>query len=115
MCDFSKGFQPPEIGKVRPVVIVSPHHQHHSELYTVVPLSTTAPLMIRPCHFRFDGNPIARYDGKEIWAKCDLVVTISRTRLDRFKLSRGKYTAYSVTELELKSIRECLKYVLGIS
>ncbi len=114
LCDFSKGFKPPEITKLRPVVVVSPHHMHHAELYTVVPLSGTAPHVTRECHYKFAENPILTNIGQETWAKCDLVVTVARERLDRFKLSRGKYAVYHVAEEELAAIRSCLKYVLGI-
>src|SRR5688500_15388316 len=96
LCDFSKGFKPPEITKLRPVVVVSPHHSHHAELYTVIPLSRTEPHVMRQCHFKLARNPLPDPDGLPVWAKCDVVMTVCRERLDRFKLSRGKYTVYHI-------------------
>ena len=115
LCDFSKGFVPPEIVKLRPVVVVSPNHRNNSELYTVVPLSKTAPKTIRPCHLKLTNNPISSEDGADSWAKCDLVMTVARTRLDRFKMARGVYRVFFVSDEELSNIRGCLKYVLGIA
>jgi uncharacterized protein YifN (PemK superfamily) len=114
LCDF-KGFKPPEITKLRPVVIVSSHHMHHGELYTIVPLSTTAPRVMRPCHYKFECNPVRHKEDVSVWAKCDIMMTVSRERLDRFKLSRGKYRVYEVTKSDFDAIKSCLKYVLGIT
>ena len=114
MCDFSDGFKVPEITKVRPVVVVSPHHMHHSELYTVVPFSTTRPHIIRQCHYYFEKNPLPNKE-KPVWAKCDLVCTVARHRLDRIKLAKRKYVSCYIQDQELQAIRQCLRYVLGIA
>jgi mRNA interferase MazF len=42
ICDYSTGFQPPEMVKVRPVVVVSPRRRG-SQLVTVVPISRGKP------------------------------------------------------------------------
>ena len=42
MCDFT-GFQPPEMVKVRPVVVISPKLPFRAEIVTIVPISLTAP------------------------------------------------------------------------
>ena len=114
MCDFSEGFRVPEIIKVRPVIVVSPHHMHHSELYTVVPMSTTAPHIVRACHYKFQENPLPTDDATPVWAKCDMVMTVARHRLDRVKVGKRKYLTCHVKEEELAAVRQCLRYVLGI-
>jgi len=112
MCNFD-GFRVPEMVKTRPVVIVSPNHLNRPGLYTIVPLSTTAPDQVQPYHYHFPKNPMPQSLG-EAWAKCDMVVTVSIGRLDRIKVSRGIYTLRYVSKEELAAIRECMKYALGI-
>jgi uncharacterized protein YifN (PemK superfamily) len=112
-CDFS-GYVVPEIIKKRPVVIVSANHLERGGLYAVVPLSSTAPDRQQPYHLKLENNPLPKLVD-ECWVKCDMVATVAVQRLDRVKLSRGVYVAPELTPEELKSIRDCLKYVLGIT
>lgn len=112
MCDF-RGYVLPEMIKVRPVVIVSADHLKRRDLYTVVPLSTTAPVHVQPYHYRFSENRTP-FDADESWAKCDMLATVSSDRLDRIKVSRGKYVSPSISYEELTAIRICIKYVLSI-
>ena len=51
ICDLG-GFKPPEMDKVRPVIVVSPKLPHRGELVTIVPLSTTAPHTVYPSFAR---------------------------------------------------------------
>lgn len=48
LCDYATGFIPPEMVKLRPVVIVSPRLRKRGDLVAVVPLSTTAPNPAEP-------------------------------------------------------------------
>jgi len=116
-CDFD-GFVEPEIIKSRPVVVLK-KHSTNSKLVTIVPLSTTAPTHVMPYHFEFVSNPVptARM-GDITWAKCDMVVTISLERLDRFKIkSYGKreYVEGHISREDLASIRECVAIALGLT
>ncbi len=113
MCDFD-GYIAPEMVKTRPVVIVSPNHLERGGLYTVVPMSATAPAKPQPYHLKLANNPMPKGDN-EVWIKCDMVATVCVARLDRIKVSRGAYTVCQVTPQELTAIRECLKYVIGIA
>lgn len=112
MCDFH-GYVAPEIIKVRPVVIVSPKHIVRHRLYTVIPLSTTAPDPIEKYHYRLMKDPIPN-SNTEVWAKCDMLCTVCVDRLDRFKVGRNAYKTSAVTEQELEAIQQCMKYALGI-
>jgi mRNA interferase MazF len=113
MCDFV-GYIAPEMVKTRPVVIVSPSHLERSGLYTVVPMSATAPNNPQPYHLKLANNPLPK-GAPEVWVKCDMVATVGVQRLDRVKVSRGIYKVCQVTPEELAAIRECLKYVIGIT
>lgn len=84
LCNF-KGFVAPEMVKVRPVVIISPSARHGSRLCTVVPLSTTAPSPVAAWHDKLSKNPNpVEHEDLEVWAKCDMLYTVSFARLDKF-------------------------------
>lgn len=119
MCDFNTGFKPPEMIKLRPVVIISPRRRT-SELCTVIPLSTTVPDPVQPYHHRMDPRSLpGSLAREETWAKGDMVITIARWRLDRVKIGkdgngRRLYTTHSVIPQDLEAIRRCVMEGLGI-
>lgn len=112
VCDF-RGNEPPEIVSIRPVVVISPNHLRRPGLCTVVPLSTTAPDPIRPYHCRIDVDPLG---GRTtvIWAKCDLVTTVSLRRLDRVRVGPGRYRTGSIPPETLRHIRIAAARSFGV-
>ena len=84
MCDFRTGFIVPEMVKYRPVVVIA-RHSSNSRLVTIVPLSTTAPAELKPYHHALSVNPLPDRKNIQCWAKCDMVMTVSLSRLDRYK------------------------------
>ena len=73
ICDF-RGYEVPEIIKIRPVIVIR-RHRTNKLLVTVVPLSTTAPQTVLAHHLQLEShlqgaNPVC-------WAKCDIVATVS--------------------------------------
>lgn len=111
-CNFD-GFVQPEIVKTRPVVIVSPKWLQRHRLYTVVPLSTTEPNPIEKFHHKLAKDPMPN-SVETVWAKCDMLYTVSVDRLDRFKVGRGLYKTSAVSDEDLSAIKACIKYALGI-
>jgi len=113
MCDFSSGAVPPEINKVRHVVVVSPRRRSHTGSCTVVPFSTVAPNPIEPFHVRIPAN---RYGflkrNTDVWVKADLVAHVSFGRLDRV-LENGRYASPSLTVADLEAIRVAVWEGLG--
>lgn len=120
MCDFTVGFKPPEITKLRPVVVISPRSRRSKPLCTVVPLSTVAPKPIEPFHHCMDPRSLPRrLARKENWAKCDMLYTVSLRRLDRIVIGKersGKpiYATVSVTADDLEAIRRGVRIALGM-
>ena len=120
MCDFTTGFQLPEMVKRRPVVVVS---RKHRELCTVVPLSTAAPSPVEACHHKLSEHslPFALTKGRDVWAKCDLITTVGFGRLDRIMIGReprsGRrlYASQRVNAADLRSIREGVLHVLALN
>jgi mRNA interferase MazF len=119
MCDFSAGgFKPPEMVKVRPVVVLS---KTDGQVVTVVPLSATEPIPVQPHHHEMTtGTLPASLAMKRCWAKCDLVTTVGLWRLDRIfdgrcpTTGKRQYISPSVSDVELEAIRQALRYVLRL-
>jgi mRNA interferase MazF len=114
MCDLS-GFKPPEMCKVRPVIIVSPRLPDRSEVYTIVPLSQTAPLRPNAFTVRLSRNyNLSDPDAPAPWAKCDMLLNISRSRLDRFKVGPRKWAGdVFVSKEDLEAVRQGVLHALG--
>jgi mRNA interferase MazF len=112
ICDFRSNV-PPEIMKVRPVVVISPMRIYRAGLCTVVPLSAKRPCPICHYHHLLPSNPIPG-PPREIWAKCDLVTSVSLTRLDRVQIGRGKHVIGHVGETDLHAIRRKAALSFGI-
>lgn len=84
ICDFDTGFRPPEMVKRRPVVVVSTKASHGRRLCAVVPFSTTAPLAVTPWHLDLPNVAVPGWHaGATIWAKCDMLTTVSFERLNK--------------------------------
>lgn len=118
MCDFS-GFQPPEMVKKRPVVVVSPK-RNNSQLCLVVPLSSVAPNPIEDHHHCLGPASLpAKLAETPTWAKCDMITTVALTRLDRVADGRGpqgarKYTTKKVSDDDMRAIRRGILSALGL-
>jgi mRNA interferase MazF len=116
MCDFSTGFKPPEMVKVRPAVVVSLKGR---QLATVVPLSTVEPIPFESCHVEMSADSLPKsLAGNRCWAKCDMVTCVAFWRLDRIKdgkcprTGRRIYVAPEISAVDLQQIRKALRHVL---
>jgi len=114
MCDFA-GMVEPEINKRRPVVVVTRRLPFRDRLAMVVPLSTSEPSFPQPFQVRLSKN----YHPNEaatlpVWAKCDLVCSVSFSRLDRFKIARRKYVSPMIDQHDLEFVRIGILAALGI-
>lgn len=120
MCDFNSGFNPPEVVKRRPVVVVSPR-RNNFQVCTVVPLSRTAPNPIEDHHHRLDPASLPRsLRGRDSWAKCDMLMTVSLSRLDRILDGKGpqgarKYIVGKLTPADFKAVRIGILYAIGLN
>lgn len=113
ICDF-RGMVTPEITKKRPVIVVTPRLAHRDGLAMVVPLSTTAPNHPQPFHVRLTRNyhpnePV----GLPVWAKCDLICSVSFARLDRFEVGKRKFEAPRASQEDLDNVRKGILSALG--
>ena len=118
ICDYSTGFQPPEMVKVRPVVVISPRRRRSSQLATIVPISSTPPLPIELWHYQLPPGIYPPARGP-VWVKADVLATVALARLDRVKV-RGlggtrTYQTFQVDGATLAAIQAAVKAALGLS
>lgn len=120
MCDF-QGFQPPEINKRRPVVVVGEEMVGRQGTCIVVPLSSRAPDPIMPFHHMLDPTALPHAIRKRSsWAKCDLVTTVACWRLDRLRVGQdalGKrlYASPSIRPEDLLAVRRAVLAALHLT
>lgn len=117
-CNFM-GMIEPEMVKKRDVVIVARHRQNN-KLVTVVPLSTTAPLQAIGHHHKLDKNPRPNGDQSTVvWAKCDMIYTLSLERLDSYYIHTRKGGRQSVNQQvspdDLTAIRKAIAFALHLT
>jgi uncharacterized protein YifN (PemK superfamily) len=118
ICDFDSGFQPPEMVKKRPAVVVSVKASHGRKLCTVVPFSTTE---ANPPSAWHHALPHVRVPGWQaagvIWAKCDMLTTVSFWRLNKpyVKTHHGRaFRELVLTEPDMRAIDSCIRHYLGL-
>ncbi len=111
MCDF-EGFVTPEMVKKRPVVVIA-RNRANKMLVTVVPLSTTEPDVMEPHHYQLPKNPVPALKSKKCWAKCDMLATVSISRMDRLK-NGWERVVPEVTTADLNAIRLCVVNALQL-
>ena len=122
ICDFN-GLKIPEMTKKRPVIAISPNFKHRTKLCTIVPLSTTDPLVIQPYHYKlhFDSPlPYPYNDSNHAWVKADMIYTMSFARLSPMlmqKDTQGKreYDIRLVDKYDLIKIQECILFGIGLN
>ncbi len=117
VCDYGTGFVLPEMVKVRPVVIISPRFRSRLGLCTVVPLSSTEPKPFEGYHHRISPEAYPPARGP-MWAKCDMLATVSLARLDRIKVrGRGgkrEYVTFHMPADDMVAIQFCVRFALGL-
>ena len=118
ICDFDSGFQPPEMVKKRPVVVISIKESHRRRLCTVVPFSTTEPAPRERWHHSLAHVRVpGLHAAAPMWAKCDMVATVSFDRLNKpyIKSRHGRvYRELVLDVADMLAIDACLKVYLSL-
>ncbi len=112
MCDFA-GYVVPEMVKVRPVVVIA-RNRKNRHLVTVVPLSTTVPNNMEDHHHQLSTNPLPGKEAVVCWAKCDMIATVSLSRLDRYKVARREYVSPLLPEEDFTAVQSAVMNALGL-
>jgi uncharacterized protein YifN (PemK superfamily) len=122
LCDYSLGgFREPERVKRRPAVVISPRLPHRDGLCTVVPLSSSPATRDVDYVIRLEISPPLPepFGYAVVWAKCDMIATISFERLDLFwtardQLGKRRYVQPKLPETDLARVRRGVLFALGI-
>ena len=122
ICDYNTGFQPPEMNKRRPSIVVSPQFKKRNNLCTVVPFSTTPPNPVMPYHYKLILNPTLPppYNSKEQWVKADMLATVSFNRLTLPFSGKGaggkrQYIKKVISGHDFESIQKCILNAIGLN
>ena len=115
MCDFGPNSKPPEMSKIRQVVVVSPRRKGGSGWGSciVVPFSTGAPQVVEPYHYRIQANKYRFFKkDTDVWAKGDMVTHVSFARLDRV-FCDGKYCSPTLNPEDFAAIQRLVWEAMG--
>lgn len=120
-CDFRGGFKPPEMVKRRLCVVVSRRSLKRGRLCTVIPLSTTPPDPVLPFHHALTHSELPpECEGREVWAKCDMIFCASWDRLDLVSMGRDRasgrrtYWTRIIGHDDLRAIKRGILHTLGL-
>jgi mRNA interferase MazF len=122
VCDYTTGFKPPEMVKLRLAVVISPRLKRRNNLCTVVPLSTQDPDPAEEFH-RIVTLPqeVPKYPGLEKWAKCDMLATVGFQRLalpqeerQPFEAVR-RYINMRLGDEDIVAVLNCVRRALGMA
>jgi mRNA interferase MazF len=114
ICAFPDCLAAPEMVKTRPVVVMTKERPGRP-LCIVVPLSTTEPVPVEAFHVGIaDAGLPKSLQGKPHWAKCDMLYTLSISRLDRIKVGRDRATGRRIYETGRVSVTEIQRLKDGI-
>lgn len=112
ICNF-RGFEEPEMVKSRPVVVLA-WNRRNRHLVTVVPLSTTPPFRPQAWHYRLKESLSPLPSRPVMWAKCDLLYTVSTARLYPIGAAPDHHAALRMAASDYIAVRRAALAWLGI-
>ena len=122
VCDFSSGFQNPEMDKTRPVVVLTPKIKARPGLCTIVSLSTTPPDPEMPYHAQIDISPElpGPFQSHGLWIKGDMVNAVAFHRLNLIRCGKDKngvrkYYYNTISDNQLRLLQKCVLHGMGMS
>lgn len=124
MCDFTEGFQPPEMVKQRPVLVLAAGIKGRGNLVTVAALSTTPPAPEMPFHYKLPKASMPQtgyFQTRDTWLKGDMIYTVGFRRLDLIRLGkrdpktgRRLYFNQRLGREQMKEIYRCVLQGLNL-
>lgn len=119
-CNF-QGFNPPEMTKIRPVLVLSPRPERNAKkTCVIVALSTTAPPTIESYHLQITlQGALPKHFSRTCWVKGDMVYTVALHRLTAYwthkdESNRRVYWNSRISQEELIAARQCAACAIGI-
>jgi uncharacterized protein YifN (PemK superfamily) len=122
LCDYNRGgFQPPEMVKRRPAIVISPRLPYRDGLCTVAPISSDEGERATEYNIRLEFKPPlpSPFSYEVAWAKCDMLATVGFARLDLFHTARDqegrrKYLHPKLSMTDLDRIKRGILFALGM-
>src|SRR5689334_18171429 len=98
----------PENARKRRVAVISPrsYNQRHGSRpgrCIVIPFSATQPAVLKASDVFFPSGPYQSLT-KSTWASCDAVAAVSHSRLDRVRITGGKFSDEILSTIHLRSL-----------
>lgn len=91
LCDFSSGFEAPEMVKAsRPVIVLCNQLPGRSDLVTIVACSTKVPTVLRDYHYQLPRASLpmlGKFQRDDTWVKGDMVYSVGLHRLSLIQLN----------------------------
>lgn len=118
ICDFDMaGVVPPEMRKVRRVVVISPrsHNRRHGinpGRCLVVPFSASEPAVVTTAEVPFQAGVYASL-AVPTWAICSALASVSHARLDRVA-ARRSFLNERLMDADLGRVEDGLRHALGL-
>jgi uncharacterized protein YifN (PemK superfamily) len=117
LCDFSAGFKPPQMVKVRPVVVLS-QRVRNRQTCIVVPCSSAAPQNTKVVSVILYQSKYSFLDCNS-FAKCEMAATVSNGRLFLFRdrvTGRGRDSRLTTVDAgDLANIRRGTARAIGLT
>lgn len=120
ICDYGN-CSPPEMCKVRPVLVVSPRLKRRTGLCAIVALSTTPPDSIEAYHCEITLTPPLPppFDSPTVWVKADMLSTVGFQRLDlprtkRDQYGKRKYLNLRISSADMQRVQRAMLCGLGL-
>lgn len=118
ICDFDDSALGAEMVKRRPVVVVSRHDAHRSQLCCVAALSTTPPQPPKAWHYFMPHLRVTGWSAEQgVWAKCDMLATVSLQRLNKPHVkhrSGRQYISHSLADEDMAAVLRCIRSYIGL-
>lgn len=112
MCNFDF-LRPPEMQKVRRVIIISPRPRGKATRLVVVPVSMSP--TVSPVHHRFSPGTYPFFHSSEpCWAICDHPSTVALDRLWFVNVGRAPDLHARISAVDLDHVRTLVKVALGL-
>ena len=119
--DLFDGFRPPEMGKRRPAVVLSPGIPGRPLMCSIVPLSTSRPAVVLSHHMEISFNPPLPepYPSPVVWLKGDIILTVAFHRLrllfSRWENGQRIYDVRVLDAATFRRVQECVRCGIGLS
>jgi uncharacterized protein YifN (PemK superfamily) len=112
---YAENFHPPEMTKVRRVVVLSPRNRlQRVNTLVVVPISLTVPPIKQAFHYELEDRYPFLHATMPLWIKGDMIGHVSTDRLRAFRDGSGRAVRRVLSPRDLGGARGAAAAAAGI-